>query len=624
MFSSMMHLSMMDENPILAWGVAFDLITTSASRVPVSRIAIAPCNVPGSGFLNYINGYVTKASDAMDFTLQEHLNLESANAKWCQTYRLLCKRAPAIPEVYISLASLPHMTRSFYTDVLHPIVPQEDTLTAVDPNPSKRLYRHFLGSIGVGTTGLGPYALREVQQTFIHYVRRNKWDEQKKRVGPRSRDKITAIGINFAFELLDNFIVQFATTFFPHTHFMAFTHEEEEELMQYTKHYAGVVAYLTRLKWYAKDDDGPPHARTWFVRLDQNHYCKPSLFPLPLPGEPQIHRLWDPSTPAPHVFIDSRVHDGPVFASQEDAYLYLYHCLATDLMRRVSPNRVHTFRRRLLAIAELYRHVSGADAQPDEDENDRKERCKDMRRAWNYRAPKVLEERQWSVGQQRVLDVTRQHMNTGDTMDFEQRPHVYYIAGDPGSGKSEVLVYAAYQAAQQGATVLIMCPTGPLVHRYRDRLPPTASIVVETLHSALVIIRENDAIVRYAPPSRLRRYDIIMIDEGSQIGDAVAERLLVALAELPQKPLIFIAADFYQLNPMQGGSRMLNYCAALPCIKMETMYRTDDEELLTFLNYIRKHQPSKCMLRDFFGHGDLLGRCRGCQSFPVSVPCRRL
>jgi len=503
------------------------------------------------------------------------------------------------------------MIRSFYTDALHAIVAQEDTLTAVDPNPSKRLYRHYLGSIGVGTTGLGPYALREVRHTFIDYVRQTKRDEQKKRAAPRSREKITAIGISFVFEPLDNFIVQFATTFYPHAHFMAFSHEEEE-LMQYTKHYAGVVAYLTRLTWYAKDDECPAHGRTWFVRLDQNHYCKPSLFPLPLPGEPQIHRVWDPSTPAPHVFIDSRVHGGPVFTTQQDAYMYLYHCLATDLMRRASPNRVQTFRRRLLAIAELYRHVSGADAQSDEDEHDRKERCKDMRRAWNYRAPKVLEERDWSVGQQRVLDVTKQHMSTGDAMEFEHRSHVHYIAGDPGSGKSEVLVYAAYQAPQKCATVLIMCPTGPLVYRYRDRLPPTASIVVETLHSALVMIRENDLIVRYALPNRLRRNDIIMIDEGSRIGDAVAERRIVALGELPQKPLILIAADFYQLNPMQGGSRMLNYCAACPCILIQTMYRTDCQELLTFLNYIRKNQPSKCMLRDFFGHGDLLGRCREC------------
>jgi len=40
--------------------------------------------------------------------------------------------------------------------------------------------------------------------------------------------------------------------------------------------------------------------------------------------------------------------------------------------------------------------------------------------------------------------------------------------------------------------------------------------------------------VDYAPPSRLRRYDLILVDEASQIEDQVATLLLMGIQELPQ------------------------------------------------------------------------------------------
>ena len=59
----------------------------------------------GSGWLNYINGYIDKASDAMDFRVTEHYKDTEANAAWRQTYRLMSKRAPLLTEVYLSMNS---------------------------------------------------------------------------------------------------------------------------------------------------------------------------------------------------------------------------------------------------------------------------------------------------------------------------------------------------------------------------------------------------------------------------------------------------------------------------------------------------------------------------------------
>ena len=55
------------------------------------------------------------------------------------------------------------------------------------------------------------------------------------------------------------------------------------------------------------------------------------------------------------------------------------------------------------------------------------------------------------------------------------------IDGEPGSGKTEMLVHAAFQAALDGNQVLIACPVGPLIDVYKDRLPPNENIVVETV-----------------------------------------------------------------------------------------------------------------------------------------------
>ena len=92
-----------------------------------------------------------------------------------------------------------------------------------------------------------------------------------------------------------------------------------------------------------------------------------------------------------------------------------------------------------------------------------------------------------------------------------------FLTGEPGSGKSEVIVHAACAAAKSGACVLVLCPTGTRVHSYRDRLPDVDNIVVETIHSGFAIQRQYDKLVDYAPPSRLRRYDLILVDEASQI-----------------------------------------------------------------------------------------------------------
>ena len=55
---------------------------------------------------------------------------------------------------------------------------------------------------------------------------------------------------------------------------------------------------------------------------------------------------------------------------------------------------------------------------------------------------------------------------------------------------------------------------------------------METIHSSLQMSRKADMVVQYSLPSRLRRYDLILLDEASQVEDRIARKLLVALGEV--------------------------------------------------------------------------------------------
>jgi len=156
----------------------------------------------------------------------------------------------------------------------------------------------------------------------------------------------------------------------------------------------------------------------------------------------------------------------------------------------------------------------------------------------------------WLDTQLEFLDIVADNINVKDSGEMHDlRNRFMHITGGPGTGKTEAIIHAAYRAAENGARVFILCPTGALVHAYKERLPPTDQIVVETLHAGFSIARKADS-QTYAPPGRLRRYDLIFIDEASQISDAIYDCLTMGIQELPQRPFVVVGADFQQVAPI--------------------------------------------------------------------------
>ena len=141
---------------------------------------------------------------------------------------------------------------------------------------------------------------------------------------------------------------------------------------------------------------------------------------------------------------------------------------------------------------------------------------------------------------------------------------------------------------------------------YKLRLPTTENLTMETIHSAFKITRDADA--AYVPPGRLRRYDLIILDEISQIDETVWGKLKVALNELLPGPLVLFVGDEQQLQPVHGRPRLLLDLASLTeagkarhvRLQQHEMARSVDPTMLTFLNKIRSKQPTRPELERFF------------------------
>ncbi len=76
----------------------------------------------GEAVLNYVTGYNAKASDSLSWKSKEWAS-DLNNSKWLQCYRLLCKRAPLVPELVLDFSSKPMMIHTFSAAPLYAPLP---------------------------------------------------------------------------------------------------------------------------------------------------------------------------------------------------------------------------------------------------------------------------------------------------------------------------------------------------------------------------------------------------------------------------------------------------------------------------------------------------------------------
>ncbi len=81
----------------------------------LQRLFKSNVDVAIGAYHNYISGYMSKASDAMNFSTSEHFKAKVDDA-WLVVYPT---RARCIPEMFLYFARHPHMERSFRVDTIY-------------------------------------------------------------------------------------------------------------------------------------------------------------------------------------------------------------------------------------------------------------------------------------------------------------------------------------------------------------------------------------------------------------------------------------------------------------------------------------------------------------------------
>ena len=419
-----------------------------------------------------------------------------------------------------------------------------------------------------------------VSESFLTWHRSRQYDSTTDCVQPRGgRHQQThmstpVVACRYWYELTDGFWGQYSITQIPHLQATDLLPNAYQHLVC-MQNFVGVIEYLCKWRWHTEPE---------VVTTETGCNFRVSALPLVINEEGQIEQLGE--------------HQAGelIFHNDAAACKYLVLLARRDLQYRgFRDTRIACFMYKQEASFLLYRRVKN---------------CSDMheynllRQSWDTVNRPPYTSKKWG---QRQLDAL--HMiATGYSFDDEdlkrQSFRFGYIDGAPGSGKSAVLLECAIRACRH-IKVRIICPTGVLVHAFKSRLPDIEGIEkisIDTIQGVLNYKRPGaDSKVSWSPPSALRQYDLILLDEGSQYEDLEWERFYTCIKEQPHSPFVGIVADFQQLQPVSGGQLCKQFCEKMQTVVLDTVYRSADEEHLLFLNRIRSSQPDRETLSEYFG-----------------------
>ena len=171
-----------------------------------------------------------------------------------------------------------------------------------------------------------------------------------------------------------------------------------------------------------------------------------------------------------------------------------------------------------------------------------------------------------------------------------------------GTGKTFTLIKVIDACISMTGNVFVATPTGFLATQFKDQFPH--DIDTDTIHTAFHYpVSQQD---RPSYNRNLSNYDLIIIDELSMVPVKIFEHILATVSELPIHPIVLLAGDDCQLQPIEKvDGKIQTTKTAMRSDQLRTIttkvilteqHRNDDDEYGKFLVHIRSWRPSQHLL----------------------------
>ena len=180
-----------------------------------------------------------------------------------------------------------------------------------------------------------------------------------------------------------------------------------------------------------------------------------------------------------------------------------------------------------------------------------------------------------------------------DDMLDEARRKARPVAGlgPPGTGKTTVVDKCAKMVVRRGGQVLYTLPTAQQASRVRARHP---DIDVDTCAAAFYLYKQD--VTEHL--DSLNQYDLVVVDEISQLSEEDFERILLMWEAAEKMPALVLTGDFWQLPGVAGTQADESpKWQTVFVVDLYDMWRCKDPVLRSKLLQLRTAMPSREQLR---------------------------
>ena len=195
--------------------------------------------------------------------------------------------------------------------------------------------------------------------------------------------------------------------------------------------------------------------------------------------------------------------------------------------------------------------------------------------------------------------------NDEEWEEVVEEAHVHstpvFVTAPPGTGKTTVIDKCVRKCLRDGGKVLYALPTAQQASRVRAKHPQAD---VDTCSGAFFLYRDALEVM-----DCLSGYDLVAVDEISQLSQADFERIIQMWETVDKLPALVFAGDFWQLPGFSREGAEPSKATDSPRWKMlyevelHQMWRCKDEVLKKKLQVLRTARPSRQQLREIcVGH----------------------